>query len=301
VGEWIVSVPVWGERYVKIFAEQAYPALLAAADRTMQSVRFLIHTDEESIGALRLVIDSDVFSSLPCGDQWWQRMSLAHRQALAAAKGDDFVMPLTADMVVSPEVFEACERRFAEGKRLVLCCGIRAIENGTMPDRSTSRGLLEWAWTHRHMLTTECMWPDGKSGNWTGIYFEKDGNVVFRPRYPHPIGVMPYKRRDRFFPTIDSSYSQNFSHAEVHVVTNPDELAAIELSPPEKALEFVGPSFSDRMRSGQLEVMNVMSGWIYDHRISIKGDPALVTDDAGIRPPQPCNRKHVWRRGRRFR
>lgn len=299
MSDWIVSIPIWGERYVKIFAEHGLPALLAATERTKRNVRFLIHTDEESISSLRSVVGADVFNWLPSASQWWQRMTLAHQAALKTAKSDDCVMPLTADMVVSPEVFEACERRFAEGKRLVLCCGIRAVYNGSLPNRSSSRDLLEWAWEHRHALTTESMWPDGRSGNWTGIYFECDQNVVFRPRYPHPIGVMPFGKRDRFFPTIDCNYSENFRHDEVHVVTNPDELAAIELSPREKALEFVDPTFSDRVKSGSLQALNEMSGWIYDHRISIKGDAALVNNDAGIRPPQPVRNKQVWRRGRR--
>jgi len=303
VGEWIISIPVWGQRYVKIFAEQCRPALLAAAERAQHSVRFLIHTDEASSEPIRLSLGQveHELRPLPKADQWWQQMTLAHREVLKLAQSGVIVMPLTADMIVSPEVFEACARRFNEGKRLILCCGIRAVDDGTLPNRSSSRELLGWAWAHRHALTTESMWPDGRSGNWTGIYFERDENVVFHARYPHPIAVMPHGHRDRFFPTIDCNYSENFRRDEVHVVTSPDELAAIEMSPREKALEFVDPSFSERVKRGSLQALNEMSGWIYDHRISIQGDPALVDNDAGIRPPQPSRKHHLWHRARRFR
>ncbi len=223
-------------------------------------------------------------------------MTLAHRDALRSAKYADFVMPLTADMVVSPEVFAACEARFAAGKKLILCCGIRAIDDGTPPDRSSSAALLEWAWAHKHKLTTESMWPDGRSGNWTGMYFEQAGNVIFRPRYPHPIAAMPFGYGTSFFPTIDGNYSHNFRQEEIHVVTDPGELSAIELSPREKALEFVEPTFAERVRTNRLQQFNPLTGWIFDQRIVIKGSADLVESDKDIRPPMRPLPRAKWRR-----
>ncbi len=297
MAEWIVSIPVWGERYVRIFSERTKPAILAAAEWTGNRVCFLIHTDAESRRSL--ISSGHQIRPLPAAPTWWQQLTLAHRDALRSARPGDFVMPLTADMVISPETFVACEARFAAGKRLILCCGIRAIDDGAAPDRSSSRALLEWAWAHKHKLTTESMWPDGRSGNWTGIYVEQGGNVVFRARYPHPIAAMSHGRGTGFFPTIDASYSRNFRQEEIHVVTNPDELAAIELSPREKALEFVEPTFAERVRTNRLQVFNPLTQWIFDQRICIKGNADQVDIDAGIRPPlppPPRNPRRTWQR-----
>ncbi len=296
--EWIVSVPVWGERYTKIFAEQCRPALLAAAERTGLRVRFLIHTDKESRAELTsaLAESTHQIRSLPKAESWWQQMTLAHKDALRSARRGDFVMPLTADMVVSPEVFSACEARFAQGKHLILCCGIRAVDDGTPPDRSSSAALLEWAWAHKHKLTTESMWPDGRSGNWTGIYFERGDHVIFRPRYPHPIAVMPYGHGTVIFPTIDADYSNNFRQEEIYVVTDSCELSAIELSPRSKALEFVEPTFEERVRTNRLQQFRTLPRWIFDHRIVIKGSANFIDSDADIDPPMMPMPKTRWRR-----
>ena len=83
-------------------------------------------------------------------------------------------------------------------------------------------------------MTRESTWPDGRSYDVWRMYFEKDGEVACRLCLPHPIALVKDRRTINFNPTIDVNVVSNFRPNEAHLVTNPDEVAMIELSPPDK-------------------------------------------------------------------
>ncbi len=91
-----------------------------------------IHIDEES-GEDTLVSLDDMAD--------WEEFALANREALELAEPGEAVAFINADMVCSREIFAASERRFAEGKRLIMMAASRTLggERGVLTDRDVAR------------------------------------------------------------------------------------------------------------------------------------------------------------------
>ncbi len=269
---------------MSVFCDRALPALCDAAERLTDAV-LVLHTDQadrirkEAMGGLPI----QSYYPIPGAGSatWAERLSQAHRHVLTLARGHDRVALLTADMVVSVEAFAACEHRFAQGKELIACCGIRALDDRSLPAPLTSRALLEWAWANRHPHTTESIFPHG-CGDWSRMFFERDGNVICRLRWPHPLAAIPHGHSTRFHPTVDVSYMQNFNPSEIHVVTDPDELAVVELSPVDKTFARTTPLIH-RIQDSTIRTMphQLMQGWMLSHRIVIQGQE-IDCGDAGL-------------------
>lgn len=172
--------------------------------------------------------------TMPGPDGAFESMSNCHRAAMKAADINDRVLLLTADMVVSREVVATCEARIISGRQLVCCVAPRAVDGPLAPIGASGRELLDWAWDNRHRMTRECTWPEGRSYDVWRMYFEKEGEVGARAFLPHPLAVMPRGRRLEFRPTIDVNLTMNFTNAVTYLITQPEEGAAVELSPPDK-------------------------------------------------------------------
>ncbi len=278
---WLVSIPAWGEHYIEMMLRLALPALCDSAKKSSVDKYLVVHTEPPEHARITAATHGFklVWRSVPKSDSPWEaRLSEAHREVMRMAGARDYVMLLTADTVLSPEVFVACEARFMQGTRMVGCCGLRVEDDGIPPIRSSSRAMLDWGWNHRHQLTRETTYPDGKCGNWTGVYFEDGDQVIFRPRYVHPIAAMSYGHGTNFCPTIDAGYIGNFHLAQVHVVTDPDEMAILKLSRPDKPLDFIDPPFSVRVSDRKL-LMEHHSFWLMQHKVIIRGDGNCYDQD----------------------
>jgi len=226
--QWLVSVPVWGLSFLGLFHRFTLPAIREAANGVSDQVRVIAHTDDASL----LGPGAEV-RPLPPGKQWFNRMSAAHREVIGMAAGGDVVVLLTADMVVSGNAFAACRAIFETGKRLVCINSTRVNSDAGAPP-SASRELSEWGWANRHGITRNCTWPNGRIDDLSRVYFQNGRNAVCRMWLPHPLAFHADGRSQPFGPTIDCNLVCNYRPEEVHVVTNPDELAVVELSPRSK-------------------------------------------------------------------
>jgi hypothetical protein len=277
---WLISVPVWGSRYVDIFCSTALPALRAAVAHLADDVRLVVHTDQASRIA-------DVAGNLPVeprpvpgGFNWSDSLSRAHRDVLAMACQGDVVVPLAADMVMSEGALVACRGHLAHGKKLIACAGMRVLDQGAIPKSYTGAELLAWGWANRHPMTRECTWPLGNSKDVSRLYFENGENVACRLYLPHPLAVLVDGRPIHFHPTIDANAINNFSASDIHLVTDPNDLAVVELSPADKGFETTAP-LGERLRELRCEnaMINPMHRWLLTHRIVIRGANEDCGDD----------------------
>jgi hypothetical protein len=142
-----------------------------------------------------------------------------------------------------------------------------------MPDTTNAAKLLEWAWDNRHQLTADASYPNGKAVDLSRVYFDVDGYVIARLALPHPLAVLVDGRTLPFSPTIDANLIQNFHPSEIHLETQPDALALVELSPVDKTGTTAGLSIKDRVASGEFVIDDPMQRWCADHRVVLRRPP----------------------------
>lgn len=244
-GHWMVALPAWGERCVRVCSEETLPALVAALMELRRPTRIMLYTDSAQLiaRAESLLLHAQEWCSvlprpvLGGQDRGFVALSACHNDAMEQAHHGERVLLLTADMIVSREVLVTCEQQALRGMRAIACVAMRALEGRGAPIGASGAELLEWAWAHRHRMTRECTWPDGRSYDLWRMYFEKNGEVGARAFLPHPLVVVPAALSIVFGPTIDVNLLGCFSQAETYLITRPEEGAAVELSPPDK--EFV--------------------------------------------------------------
>lgn len=249
----MVSLPAWGERYVRVCAEETLPALLAALRELRRPARVRLYTGDQAL----VERTSELLSGLAVvelcrvlgADQSFGSLSRCHQDSMDHALYGERVLLLTADMVVSREVLVTCEAYIADGTQAVCCAPPRALEGTGVPVGASGRDLLAWAWAHRHPMTRECTWPEGRSYDVWRMYFERDGEVAARVFLPHPLVVVPAGLAIHFHPTIDVNLLACFSTSVIRMLTQPEEGAVVELSPPEKDF-LLTTTMRERMASG---------------------------------------------------
>lgn len=270
---WLIATPAWGERHVELFTRFSLPAIVAALGG--RDARFVIHTDR-CVPILDALASTHLGIQFMCPYQGNTHVALghAHREALALAEPDEAVAFINSDMVPSIEVFDAAERRFAEGKRLIMMAATRTI-GAIPPMAATSADLLRWTMAHVHPAVEECFWPSGRTGTPWALYFTLGGNVVCRGFHLHPFALVADKRISFKGKTIDCDLLEKFSADEMHVVTDANEAAFAEMSPPERVFNLL--KGGNRISPGS--VARWASQWtlkrhrdLFKHRIAIIGD-----------------------------
>jgi hypothetical protein len=290
---WLVSVPVWGQRFVDVFCAAGLPMLRAAARALGESVTLIAHTDAPDWLSRHRTPELAIETRpVPAGQQWFHCMSRAHRDVMRIAKPGEVVVLLTADMVISANTLTACrDALFGRHKKLVCCNATRVKDEGVLPHGAGSRDLSEWGWSHRHAMAAACTWPDGRAADLSRVYFQAGPNVAARLWLAHPLALLADGRALPFMPTIDSDLVANFEPAEVHLVTSPDELAVIELSPPSKTSGSRDadeppertdlPPLSKRYAGQHLE--HSIYRWMLAQRIVIVGTGEGCGDDEAVK------------------
>ncbi len=281
---WLVSVPVWGERCIEVFCSTALPALekamLHLQERSGIEARLVVHTDNHRRirdGATEIEIEE---RNVPAGARDFDSLSEAHRDVMRMACRNDRVALLTADLLVSKDGLQLCEEILSpDGKNLVMCCGIRAKQEGRLPATDSAQVMMKWAWENAHPITQSSTYPKGKTTDLSRLYFEEDGNVVARLAMPHPIAVKIDGRNLPFSPTIDASLMQNFCAADTHLVTMTDRLALVELSPVDKDFQETEHSIKIRLDHGGVVMKDPAQRWLASHRVSLLGNKSNITID----------------------
>lgn len=289
VTRWLISAPVWGERYVEEFCATALPALDQAVEHLRRSadlsydpdVRVVVHTDqpERIAGASGSPIEC---RPIPAGARDFDCMSQAHREVLGMALRGDVVVLLTAGAIISARGLSYCAERLAENDRLraVLCAVPRVLAQGQVPDIEDAQGLMDWGWQNRHPMVDECTWPGGRSADLSRTFFVGDGGVVVTRQFlPHPLAIRIDGRPLRFTPTIDANLIHCFDMTEMHVATDCRELAMLKLTPADKGYDLVDTSMRERAALGALVVSNSHQRWCASHRIQLRGDALRGCED----------------------
>lgn len=272
--DWLITTPVWGERCVNAYLRYSLPAIKAAARRINGRVRFVVHTDrpfeldEALAGFERRVLP--VPNSR--GDAH-QIASDGNREALRIAHVGEYVAFVHADMVPSVEVFAASEKRFAQGKKLMMMAASRTLR-GEPPVGASSAELLDWTMAHRHPAIMECWWPEGRSIIPWALYFENGDDIVLRGFHLHPFALVK-DREPHFVGTIDLDLLDNYQADETHVVVDRDEAAFAELSPPERTFPLLPQPLSPAyVAAWARRYASPFHRWLFTHRIAIKGNGA---------------------------
>ena len=281
---WLVSVPVWGERCIEVFCSTCLPALekamLQLQDVSSIEARLVVHTDNHRRirdGATEIEIEN---RPVPAGARDFDSLSEAHRDVLRMACRNDRVALLTADLLVSKSGLQLCEEILdPPGKNIVMCCGIRAKQEGRLPATDSAQVMMKWAWENAHPITQASTYPKGKTTDLSRMYFEENGNVVARLALPHPFAVKIDGRPMKFSPTVDASLMQNYCASETHVVTETDRLALVELSPVDKDFQEADHSIKIRLDHGGVVMKDPAQRWLAGHRVCLLGDKYKMTID----------------------
>lgn len=288
----IVAVPAWGRHYTKTFLGpvlRTHRAALAALRDEYSGtvhVRYVVQTDEpvavsRALGDLELTLVPP--PSVQKARNPMRAMATAHAHAIESARTNERVILLNADIMVSTEAFVAIERQFRQGKKAIVTCGTRTLPGmfgppGPLP----ARELLAWSMRRPHPITTSCFWGTGYCHLPWGVYFREGNSIVLRAFHLHPFAVVK-DRPLKFDGTIDMDLMDNYQHDEIHVVTDPDEMAMVEMSPKTKILGDnpwkidVGQILAWALRGAR-----PMHWWNFTHRICVQGDASSVKEDERV-------------------
>ena len=127
--KWLIGTPAWGERHIDLFQRYCLPSVQIAAERADIDFEFCIHTDNQDrvVDILERADIRAIVLQAPIEPHKHRRLGLCNRDALNTAHDGEVVALINADHVVSIEAFEAAERRFAQGKRIVMMAGTRTL------------------------------------------------------------------------------------------------------------------------------------------------------------------------------
>jgi hypothetical protein len=227
---WIITIPTWGQRCNDAFINVGLPSLRAALRLAKVPARFLIHTDDP-IRIKKAMEGLDVFFRVvPAGRSPHHKLGTAHIDAINLAGDGQFICFLCADMVVSVECFAFAEKRFAQGKKIIMGASSRTFGDEP-PIGAKSRDLLAWTMRHPHPITVDCFWETGKGDVPWAIYFKRGKNIVLRAFHLHPFAAVKDNKLKFSGATIDYDLAASYSHAEIHVVAGANEMAMAEVSP----------------------------------------------------------------------
>ena len=229
--DWLVALPVWGDRYHELFADKVWPSIARALAGVSGRVRYCVHTDNpDKIRAL-IGNDANALFLWPVAGDTWMSYAQAHREAASFARNGEAIAFLNADILTSQECFAAAEARFAEGKRAFVMQATRTVGDvfGNTPPPATARELLAWSLTFMHNIHREMIHPQGQSTVPSVLYFTDGANVILRGFFLHPFAMLKQGRL-AFNGTIDQDGLDDLPIEAIHVVTDPDEAALAEIS-----------------------------------------------------------------------
>lgn len=281
--KWLVGIPAWGQRCLDIFEKATLPATLAAAKHANSQVRFLVHTDNSARLARAMKGCEVEFRPVPAaGRDPHHKLGHANREAIAKAQSGECLAFINADMTGSIEIFGAAEKRFAEGKRLIMMAGTRTI-GGVPPAGARSAELLRWSMQHAHPATRECVFGVGRSKMCSTVYFRRGDDVVCHAWHQHPFALLVDRKIAFHGVTTDRDLQDNYKLEEIHLVTDANESSFAEVSPPERVFELGSVPMNINAILAWATKHNASSphhAWFFGHAIAICGDGADIGDRA---------------------
>jgi hypothetical protein len=273
-----ISIPVWGEWYHRAFHERAWPAIDAMYRHAGKPpARVVFHGDRPP----NEMHPTWMFIKTSQGDAN-QIFIDAHKEVLSFCEDGDVFIPLAADLVPSSNALAFSLRRIDLGARLIACAGTRTLPTSEPPPWSNSEALQHWAWDNRHPLEQLCTWP-AHSAIPSRLYFETETGVIQRPFHLHPFACrITDEVTTNFRGTVDDEFVHQFPLAQIHIVTDPSEMAMIEISPPDKQSFTKDHCTPDWIASWANRKANTTHKWFFTHRIRITGQPQMSEIEARV-------------------
>lgn len=273
-----ISIPIWGEWYHRVFHERAWPAVDAM-------IRFAGKPD------LRMVFHGDkpfhemhptwMFIKTEQKDNF-QTFIDAHKEVLSFCRDGDTFVPLAADLIPSTNALAFSLQNLTAQTRLIACAGVRTLPSAESPPWSNSAELQSWAWDHRHPLEQVCLWP-AKSAIPSRLYFESDNGVIQRGFHLHPFACrITDEVTNRFKGTVDDEFVNQFPLSQIHVVTDPSQMALIEISPPDKPRFEKDNCTPEWIAQWANRKANETHKWFFSHRISVRGDAPMGETETSV-------------------
>jgi|SRR5579862_4917610 len=280
---WFITIPAWGERHIGLFQRYCLPSIQIAAERAGIDFELCIHTDD-SDRVTDILERADVRALVlptPNEPNKHRRLGLCHRDGLVTADQGEVVGFINADHVVSAEIFEAAERRFAEGKRLIMMAGTRTL-GGMPPVGAPSAELLAWTMEYAHPTIRQSFFGEGHSSVCSTVYFRTPTGIVLRAWHLHPFAMVKDRELGFTKVTIDDDLIECFAEHETHVVTDRNEASMAELSPQDLGVPDLGRPMDVEaiVHWAANGVASKRHGWLFTHRIQIEGDGADLVDRA---------------------
>ncbi len=289
---WLVSIPAWGDRCVGLARSIVIPSLIAAARLATRPVRFVVHTDRYD--DLR-----DCFGDFPCaisplpeavrwltnspsGPGHMMALCAVHREVIQTAPAGDYVAPMVADCVVSRELFCASERQFSRGKRLILCVPPRTIGAPPGPG-ADGAAIIDFASSNLHPVSIDAIWGQLGIFQPSLIYQQNSDNLACNAFNLHPVAVAIREQPIEYEHTVDYDMPMAFGEAECHLVTDPNEMAIAEMSPPDMryrlALEMGQPDATPAWIA-EWAMRNTVPRhrWFFRHRLMLRGVDQFEND-----------------------
>jgi hypothetical protein len=266
--------PVWGESYTRLYLEVVIPAQLAAGNLSAFSdnpnnryVIFTRATDAERIraSAVYAQLNNLMTVSIQLIEEEIRvphdTMSNCFRRGINEAEAADAaVVFLTPDLVFANGSFAALKRLCEQGADVVYIPGIRTLKHSVSSVLKTyfqdgriavpPRELMRIALDHLHPLADSSWWEEGDGDLLPANIYWRVGNegLLGRCSHLHPLLVAPQRKKPIFFGTVDDDFVPAACPNETrdYVVTDSDELLAIELSNP-------GRHFLTGFRKGSID------------------------------------------------
>lgn len=277
--QWVVGIPVWGDVYVETFLRAALPAIKIAANA--MSVRFIVVTDRRD--RLRDAFsDCDVeFHDLPrrphleLRKQRKHRLGDASRIIIERAEIGECIALLVADQVISRDWFTTAEKKFDQGKNIVVLYG-GGRTTGAMPLAGAEAcELKRWTWQHRHHWVEDCTWGRGRSLVPTILFFEKDDTVVSRGFHTHTLAGFRKLKHLKFAslgPDGGEGITNNFDVEEAAVVSSSTEMGYASMTPHSAKWPSGPPLSVERVAEWAKPQMGAWDRWLFKQRFWIVGD-----------------------------
>jgi hypothetical protein len=269
--------PVWGSEFTRLYLSVCLPHQMRAGNlpalaRSAAPV-YKVYTrsrDAEVIAAdplfrcLRTVMPTELvaldhlFDSGSGGNTGnaLLTMTAAHRAAVDAANSvDAALMFLPPDQIYSDGAFVRCLELCARGTRAVMLPGLRFVKETLEPvlrDRAADRGvggdsprtLLSLALPHLSPIA-RAMFADADdfSDAPSHVYFRVDNEgFVARALHLHLLFIHPRRKVPLRYGNFDTDYLLDACPAatDYHIVSDSDEMVAVEFSPAAKQLGQTG-------------------------------------------------------------
>lgn len=279
---WLISIPVWGDKYREVFIKKALPALRAALEGFPEPFSFLIHTDDPE--HIKVAMEGLTVHTRQLGPgTTYVALQHGHSEAIALAPVGSSVALLNADIVVSKNLFTACANHINGGMQAVVLSGIRTDSTaGQPPIGAASRELLKWAWEHRHQIIKDLEWGTGGSMLPTNLFWTSPTSVVMHGFHLHPVAIKKTKPIN-FISTIDGDLLNTFPRESIHLVENPDDMSMLEISDPGKRFPVRDtPTTAPQVAGAMVKRASELHRWQFQRRLVVVGDGADINESGTV-------------------